>query len=261
MNCRIDALPAFINAETVQNFISEGPIHYGQYRFGYCHWVELAGDDSPGEAYSGGFLPYSAKPGDPRHLFYMARSIRVSLPELTIDKKRRYDHRAWQAFDLERRVLPKAEFMDKFGKTGLTSAFCWMKNRFGEAYLQPERLQYILEKPFLTGIMVWTQKDHLTAFALIAQGDWGAHYWYVFYQNDPGLETAPGHGYLLDFLEWARGEHLPHAYLGTGYGKKSRYKSRGLSGIEWWEGGNWNKEKEKLVRFQEADDRQTARQP
>jgi hypothetical protein len=229
-------------------------MHYGQYRFGYCLWMELTEPESLKEAYSSGFLPFSAEPGDPRHLFYMARSIRISLPDFQIDKKRRYDHRHWEAFTLKRSLMTKDDFLAKFGQKALTAAFTWMKNRFGEAYLKPERLHYILEKPFLRDVIVWTREQHLTAFALIVRGDWGAHYWYVFYENDPDRQTPPGHGYLVDFLEWARSEHLPHAYVGTGYGGKSRYKTRGLSGIEWWDGNVWNGDKDKLARFQEADD-------
>jgi hypothetical protein len=238
----------------VRKFISEGPMHYGQYRFGYCLWMELEAADAVEPAYSGGFLPFSAEPHDPRHLFYMARSIRISLPELGVDKKRRYDHRSWLAFGFKRDLMAKSEFLARFGPRALTSAFTWMQNRFGEAYLKPERLHYILDKPYLREVMTWTLDGQLNAFALIVSGPWGAHYWYVFYQNDPDRQSAPGHGYLLDFLDWARDENLPHAYLGTGYGIKSRYKTRGLAGVEWWDGNHWSRDKDRLVRSQEADE-------
>jgi hypothetical protein len=252
----MDASPVFINAMGVRKFISEGPAHYGQYRFGYCLWLELEDREALDQAYPAGFLPFSAEPGDPRHLFYMARSLRIALPDFAADKKRRYDHRTWQAFGLQRTLLPKAEFLRKYGPQALTTALTWMQNRFGEAYLKPERLHYILDKPFLTNVLTWTRKDHLAAYALIVRGDWGAHYWYVFYENDPGMTTAPGHGYLVDFLDWAQSESLPHAYIGTGYGTKSRYKTRGLTGVEWWNGNEWNRDKDRLVRSQEADDAQ-----
>jgi hypothetical protein len=228
-------------------------MHYGQYRFGYCLWMELEGADSTAHAYPAGFLPFSAEPLDQRHLFYMARSIRISLPEFGLDKKRRYDHRHWQAFDLQRTILPKAEFLMKYGPQALSAAFTWMQNRFGQAYLKPERLHYILDKPYLQDVMTWTLDGQLKAFALIVRGGWGAHYWYVFYENDPELTTAPGHGYLVDFLDWAREEGLPHAYIGTGYGTKSRYKTRGLTGVEWWDGNEWCGDKDRLGRSQEAD--------
>lgn len=238
----------------VRKFVSEGPMHYGQYRFGYCLWMEIQEADPLHEAYSGGFLPFSAEPGDPRHLFYMARSIRVSLTDFRIAKKRRYDHRQWESYDLERSLMGKRDFLVKFGQQALTSAYTWMQHRFGEAYLKPARMHFILEKPFLKEILAWTRAGQLVAYALIVRGDWGAHYWYVFYQNEPGQESPPGHGYLVDFLGWAQSENLPYAYLGTGYGLKSQYKTRGLSGVQWWDGNDWNPDKEKLARFQEADD-------
>ncbi len=238
----------------VKRFRSEGPVLYGRYQFGYCEWVELDALNELGAVYAGGYLPYSAAPADPRHLFYMARSLRVDLAGFAMDKKRRYDHRVWEAFGLRRVAYPKAEFLGTHGGCVHDRAQEWMEARFGQAFLSGPRLAYILAKPFLTDVLAWFGGDALTAFALVVRGEWGAHYWYVFYRNGAPREQPPGHGYLIDFLQWARAAGLPHAYLGTAYGRKSCYKSRGLAGIEFWDGNRWDADKARLAALQAADD-------
>lgn len=237
-----------------RTYKSEGPIHYGRYQFGYCEWMELSGTDSPEEPYTRGFLPYSADPGQSSHLFYMARSLRVDLSRFRLDKKRRYDHRSWAAWELKRTSMKKAEFLKIHGPIALIKAHRWMENRFGDAYLKEERLRYILGKPFLDDMLLWTAKGEIMAFALIVKGCWGAHYWYVFYLNDPGVPAPPGHGYLVDFIDWCRECGLSHAYLGTVYGRKSLYKSRGIEGIEFWNGNHWDSDRERLSMLQDIDE-------
>ena len=237
-----------------RTYKSEGPIHYGRYQFGYCEWMELSARESPEEPYLKGFLPYSADPGQPSHLFYMARSLRVDLQRFRLEKKRRYDHRRWAAWNLRRTVMKKADFLENYGPVARIKAHRWMENRFGDAYLKQDRLQYILEKPFLDDILVWTDREDLTGFALIVKGHWGAHYWYVFYLNDPGVAAPPGHGYLVDFIDWCHHTGLSHAYLGTAYGHKSLYKSRGIEGIEFWNGNRWDNDRERLTLLQNIDE-------
>lgn len=239
-----------------RKFRSEGPILYGKYQFGYCEWAEWDASgtvDELGELYGSGYLPYSADPADLTHRFYMARSLRVHPAHAGLDKRRRYDHRAWQAFGLSREHLSKQAFLDRHGAEAPSLAAGWMENRFGSAFLSPERYAYILDKPYLQDVLVWRSGDFLSAFALIVRGSWGAHYWYVFYANGTGQPHAPGHGYLVDFIQWAAGENLPAAYLGTAYGEKSRYKARGISGIEFWDGSCWNADRAELRLRQAAD--------
>jgi hypothetical protein len=238
---------------STHRFKSEGPILYQKYQFGYCEWLESTTGNDLEEAYTGGFLPWSGDPQDPRHLFYMARSLRADMQSLSLDKKRRYDHREWQSFQLARKCLEKEKFLSEYGNGALQLAQTWMKQRFGDAYLQPDRLRYILGKPFLRHILTWSDQSRLKAFALVVREAWGAHYWYVFYDNDPSRPCPPGHGYMIDFLEWVGDQNLQYAYLGTAYGRKSLYKSRGITGVEFWDGNEWSADKGKLARFQEAD--------
>lgn len=227
---------------------------YSDFQFGYTNWLEVYSSEDLLEAYPHGYLPFSGDISDPRHLFYMARSLRVNLSQFTVDKKRRYDHRDWQKFGLQREHLTKEQMVEQFGAESLLElAAIWMAPRFGKRALPLDRLAYILSKPFVQDFLVWKKGTELEAFALIVQGIWGAHYYYVFYRNGSGIDTAPGHGYLIDFLHWAWENGHDHAYLGTYYGKKSQYKSRGISGVEFWDGNEWNPDKREMARLLEED--------
>lgn len=233
---------------------AEGPQLYGNFLTGTIDWAEATGISDLAQVYGLGYLPYSGDTADPRHLFYNARSLRVNLTRFSIKKKRRYDHRTWLDFGLQRQHLSKEAFVNQYGIILFDRASQWMEPRFGEAALPRERLRYILEKPFLQDVMAWRDKTELAAFALVVSGEWGAHYWYVFYRNGGNLTTAPGHGFLVDFLTWCHTEGLPYAYLGTAYAGKSMYKSRGISGAEFWDGRQWNPDMDQLTRLQGLDD-------
>lgn len=238
-----------------RKFIADGPNLYGKYLKGSIKWAELTHSTDLGEIYSGGYLPYSGDTADSRHLFYMARSLRVDLDWYSLDKKRRYQQKAWAQFGLQRVLLSKTAFLETYGSEMTELAYLWMEPRFGEDSLPRERFAYILSKPYLNSILTWQEAGELVAFALLAAGSWGAHYWYVFYRNGTGIPSAPGHGYLVDFIDWARSENLPYAYLGTSYATKSRYKSRGIRGISFWDEDNWSTDKAELAILLENDER------
>ena len=74
----------------MRTFCSEFQTRYETYSFGYCLYAELERLDELAAVYDAGYLPYSGDPGEPRLLFYRARSLRVRLADLAMDKKRRY---------------------------------------------------------------------------------------------------------------------------------------------------------------------------
>lgn len=237
-----------------RKFIAEGPNLYGKYLRGPINWAELTSDGDLGDIYAGGYLPYSGDTTDPRHLFYMSRSLRVDLAGFSLEKKRRYDHRSWQCHGLRNELMPKEAFMNEFGHVMSDLAYKWMEPRFGDDALARDRFAYILSKDFLNRILIWKEDGELVAFALIVWGNWGAHYWYVFYKNGTGSKHAPGHGYLVDFVQLAKSHGLPFAYLGTSYGKKSRYKSRGIRGTCFWDDTAWINQRDQLTRLLTEDD-------
>ncbi|MGC9450569.1 MAG: hypothetical protein ACP5I4_03905 [Oceanipulchritudo sp.] len=243
-----------------RKFQSDPPNLYGKYRPSRGEWLELEGDDredSLETAYAEGFLPYSGNPGDCRHLFYRARSVRVRVDAFSMDKKRRYARRLWQGFGQQRTELTKSVFLKRHGPGVAGLAREWMRSRFGKPYLDPARMDYILGRPFLKQILAWTLGEELIAYALIVPSRQGAHYWFVFYKNNDPSSLPSGEGYLIDFLHWCKERNLRYAYLGTAYGEASRYKTRGLEGVEFWDGEQWNSDRMQLRRLRQQDETQS----
>lgn len=237
-----------------RKFKSEGPGLYGRYQLGKCDWLELLNGDDPEPAYAEGFLPYSGRPENPRHLFYMARSLRVRVRDFGLSKGRRYDHRLWQSFELQRRVLDKRAFLEAHGHRYMDLAMAWMAARFGQPYLSPKRIGYVAGKPFLDTVICWYRGEALFAYALVVRCGAMAHYWYCFYRYNEAGDDPPGAGFLTDFLYWCCEEEVELAYLGTAYGKGSRYKSRGIAGVEFWNTNRWESSKTALAELQVRDD-------
>ena len=236
-------------------FRTEGPVDYGSYTFGYRLWLQLEEGEAAGEAYARGYLPWSADPEGPQRLFYCARSLRVPIGELKISKGRRYEYRRWRELELNRERLSKQEFLDRLGeKKVLRLARKWMKDRFAEPYLAEERLRYLLASPLFTTVLLWSrEKKDPAAFAFLVEADKLLHYWFVFYSAKGSDTPVNGSGFLTDFVHFAREEGVTHAYLGTGYGRKSRYKWRGLRPVEFWDGGEWSRDRQELGRRQENE--------
>jgi hypothetical protein len=239
----------------VRFFTTEGPVDYGSYCFSYRLWLQLEEGDAPEEAYERGYLPWSADADGPHRLFYCARSLRVPVGELKLSKSRRYDYRQWQEHGLNRERLSKQEFLGRLGeKKVLRLARKWMKDRYVEPYLSEERLRFLLSSPLFSTVLLWSrEKKDPAAFAFLVEAENLLHYWFVFYSAKEGDATVNGSGFLTDFVHFAREAGVTQAYLGTGYGRKSRYKWRGIRPVEFWDGGEWSRDRKELGRRQEND--------
>jgi hypothetical protein len=239
----------------VRFFKTEGPVDYGSYSFSYRLWLQLEGGEAAEEAYARGYLPWSADPEAPQRLFYGARSLRVPIGELKLSKGRRYEYRQWQEQRLKRERLCKQEFLERLGeKQVLRLARKWMKHRYAEPYLSEERLRFLLASPLFTTVLLWSrEKKGPAAFAFLVEAENLLHYWFVFYSAKESDTSVNGSGFLTDFVHFAREAGVTHAYLGTGYGRKSRYKWRGIRPVEFWDGEDWSRDREDLGRRQEND--------
>lgn len=237
-------------------FTTEGPVHYARYTFSYQHWLQLEPGEPAHPAYDLGYLPYSADPQSPHGLFYRARSLRIPLPQLQIAKKRRYDHRAWLAFSLHSRLFEKDAFLQIHSPDALCRlAQEWMAQRFDAPYLPPDRFHFLLKAPSLSHILAWFQPNgELAAFAFLVLDAPAAHYWFCFYPAPPDQPHPQGHGFLTDCLLTLQSHHpFTFAYLGTAYGMPSRYKSRGLHPVQFWDGQQWSADRSDLHHRQSLD--------
>lgn len=235
--------------------IAERPILYNRYRLGPGPWLHCDDSARLDRIYGNGFLPLS-KPHPAPQRFFAARSLRIECAVWKVEKKRRHQQRAWDRFGLHREALPRASFIERYGEHASAIATAWMEARFGTAYLDPQRLRFVLTHPMVNTVLTWSSGPHLKAFAPLIQGAWGAHYWFVFYNEAPA--SPQGHGFLMDFLLWVRDEGLPFAYLGSVYGLQSLYKWRGFEGVTFRENDHWCPDKERLGALLAEDDRTSA---
>lgn len=231
-------------------FIAERPVLYNRYPLGPGRWMACEDPAVLGQVYGHGLLPLSREHPAPWR-FFEARSLRVETALWHPHKKRRHQQRAWEAFRLRRFALPRESFLQQ-QPAAAEQALAWMEARFGTPYLERQRLNFLLHHPLVTTVLTWFGGDELVAFALLVDGNWGAHYWFVFYEEGPG--KPPGHGYLMDFILWARERGLPYAYLGSTYGRPSLYKWRGFEGAAFWTGSEWSSDRARLAACLEADD-------
>lgn len=237
-------------------FIGERPVLYNRYRLGPGPWIRCEEPAALGPIYGHGMLPLSREHSGPWR-FFEARSLRVETALWHPHKKRRHQQRSWEAYSLRREALSREDFLQRH-RDAASQAHSWMEARFGAAYLDPQRLHFLLHHPLVGTVLTWS-RDRLEAFALLVHGDWGAHYWFVFYEASP--TAPPGHGYLMDFLAWTRTEGLPFAYLGSVYGRQSLYKWRGFAGAAFWTGKDWSTDRARLAAALDQDDARPASSP
>jgi len=233
----------------MKTFAREFGHDYSNYRFGYCRYAEVEGLEEIPEVYAGGYLPYSGDPADPRHLFYMARSLRVPLGQPIFGKSRRYLQRRFETeTGIEFRVHEKVEFLAAAGKSGELEARVesWVGMRFGQSYMGRERLHYVLSKPWLNTLFEARAEGRAIAYALVCRWPDAAHFWFSFYDPQFRPELSPGLWLMGRSMEWAAGQQLRHIYLGTVYAPSSAYKFQGVNRCEFWDGSAWNADRDLL---------------
>jgi hypothetical protein len=234
-------------------FYQESPVDYQNYGFPYRVWAEWENTEPLENVWSCGFLPFSGDPEEPRHLFYLARSVRYELSKFALRKQRRYDFRAVEASAPRWEVGRKESILSTLPENWRDLAKEWMRLRFGDAYLSPARLDYILRKPYCSHFATVWLGEELIAVALLGVGEAAAHYWYAFY--DPQrLGSAPlGKWLIAKAAFWAREIGLAHLYVGTGYRAKAGYKAQGIEGAQFFDGRRWNSDMEEFKRRLASD--------
>jgi len=221
---------------------------YANYKFAYTRYAILEDPAELDQIYPLGYLPYSADVAEAIHRFYMARSLRFTLSELQIDKKRRHLQRQIATSAIQTRILDRRQLMEHCDEQWQARVISWMEKRFDKAYLSSDRLKYILSKPFANRLMSIELNERPFADILLCCGQESAHYWFAFYNPHSKACDSTGKWLISHFLEWAKTENFKYAYLGTAYAETSAYKFQGLSPIEFWDGTQWNPNKEELKK-------------
>jgi leucyl-tRNA---protein transferase len=238
----------------VRLFLHESSIDYARYHFAYTQWAELPPEEDPGAAYAEGFLPASHDLAEKRCLFYRARSLRLDLGRLALDKKRRYLHRRAAEAGLRWERQSLASFRDIAPAGWSERLLGWVAQRHDPPFMTAARLAYLLERPFLRQVVtIHAGEQWVGLVCLPAARDW-AHYWFCFF--DPTWEPtlSPGKWILAETAHRLRESGTRHLYLGTAYGPKSAYKFQGFTaGVEFFDGEGWSDDLTELARRQGFD--------
>ncbi len=234
-------------------FTSEFAHDYSTYSFGYTLHAAYEPTDDLKEIYDSGFLPYS---GDPNayNLMYMARSVRVRIPEFQATSENR---RIFRKFDdtFVARILTQTELQTD---TEFQELFLnYFKTRHGAGVMGEERLKGILNSALpLRGIRYETKDGALAAAVFEPAGNSWTHFWFPAY--DPSyIGSSFGMWLMLDGVRRAEKEKKAHLYLGTAYGEKARYKLN-IPNLEFWNGEQWVYDEKLLKQAMHSDEQRHA---
>lgn len=236
----------------MRTFHSEYGYTYGrQYAFGYTTYAEYEAGDKPEDLYTQGFLPRSADPEEQR-TFYMCRSVRVPTHN-------------WQPTSENRRILKKLDGLFTYttlaresltNDTHLRDCFlAYFARQHGDNVMSPERLIGILTTPLPLVVTRLEHKGTPVAYVFEIVTDTFTHYWYSCW-TEAYSDTSIGMWIMVDVVRRAVDASRTHAYLGTAYGAKGKYKTN-LSPLEFWDGAHWNADEKLLARYIQEDHERT----
>lgn len=214
-------------------FHAEFAHDYGTYAFGYQVHAELSPGEDARTAYANGFLPRSNDP-EIRNRFYMARSVRIPLPEHRLTSENR---RVLRKFDdaLSIEHLSREELAQD---TGFRKLFLsYFDERHGIGIMSAVRLEGILSTPLPLRGVRYCEGGTVVGYAVEVAGDSYLHYWYPVFAPER-VHSSLGMWMMLDAARRAKDEEKAHLYLGTAYGAKGRYKMN-LEPLEFWDGETW----------------------
>jgi len=218
----------------MRQFSREFGHSYETYSFGYCNFAVREAEDSLGNLYARGFLPYSGTL-DIRDTFYMARSARLTLASLTLtSENRRIAKKHDGKFTKER--IPVSEF-DSRDESFLSFCLEYFKARHGNA-MPRERLEFILSLKLISHIVVYKKDDTVIGYVFEVSDTQMTHFWYSFYDLSY-LKQSLGLWLMLDSIRDSKEAGREHFYLGTAYGEKGLYKTN-FEPLEFWDGETWN---------------------
>lgn len=228
-------------------FFSEFAHDYSTYAFGYQAHAELEPGENAATAYEHGFLPRSNEPSV-HNRFYMARSVRVPTERFAPSSENR---RVLKKFDglFTTTLLSREELVasEEFRSLFLS----YFAGKHGEQVMSKERLEGILSTVLPLRGVRYANETGTIGYALEAAGDGYLHYWYPVYQLSHA-NTCLGMWMMIDAIRRAKDEGRAHAYLGTAYGEKGRYKIN-FEPLQYWNGEAWVEDSSALKALVKKD--------
>lgn len=232
-------------------FYAESAPHYNSYTFPYGIYCLPETPEDYCEAYDSGFLPYTGNP-DLRHsIFYKARSLRISLEKFDESSESRRLARKFGNISISIREGTKELMTDP---VFLNFALEYASERFQKGELGRERLDYLLSRPYLTGIKIFALGDEDLAYLLYCAHGRHFHYWFSFYSLNFPNDLPLGKYVMWRSIHHAMEKGFKYIYLGTCYGSKSLYKARDFKGVEFHDGNIWIPNLKQLKTICKLDD-------
>lgn len=220
-------------------FFSEYQADYSKYYFPYQIYLKREENDDLDKIFSMGFLPSRMK----LYLFYLARSLRVSLDRFKLSSENRRILRKTEDINLE--VVDLKDFKYHYSIGKLASDF--YKKRFGKGVMSAYRIKWLLTSGACTHVIICTDKSKggkIIGYCPSVMTSNLLHYAYPFYDLNY-LNKNVGMGMMLKAALFAKDKDLKFVYLGTVYTKTSLYKVQ-FSGVEYFSGSGWSDDVSKL---------------
>ncbi|MBM3208666.1 hypothetical protein FJZ40_00010 [Candidatus Shapirobacteria bacterium] len=209
---------------------------YEKYYFPYQVWLLKEDKDSLEEIYNLGFLPIRNLPG----VFYLSRSVRVSLEKFSPSSENRRVLRRTSDFNFEFMAL------DQFGYTSAVQKFCkdYMDKRFGKGQMSVADIKSVFRKGVYNRIFIGKKGKEEVGYALCLAAENLIQYAHAFYDLK-FLSLNLGARMMLQAVMWGKENGKKYAYLGTCYEKSALYKTE-FSGVEFFNGFRWSDNLEEL---------------
>jgi arginyl-tRNA--protein-N-Asp/Glu arginylyltransferase len=211
---------------------------YSSYRFPYCVYGIKEEGDSYHDLYSRGFLPYSNDTEITDEIYYLARSVRIDLKQhVNKFKQNNVFNKFAKVFgdqSLTFQRIPKEKLSSD------ASFIQWCLEHSKDHFLKPERLKYILERPYLKEVLKITCGDRLMAYLLIVDENRDfIHVWFSFYDTLTGMNDF-GKWMLLNTIDWSKMQGYQYFYIGTCYPPGGFYKLTLSPSTGYFDGEKWS---------------------
>ena len=221
--------------------------NYNQYQFPYCIYAIKESHDVYHDIYAKGFLPYSNDLEMEEEIYYLAKSVRIPLLEHHFNYKqnnilnklsKKYDE---SGFCFEIKEKDELINQDYF--------IAWCLNNAKNDFLSPERLQYILSRPYLKEILeISYQKKTLAYILPIHTYKDFFHVWFSFYDTKIA-ENDFGKMILLKTISWCKSTGYEYFYIGTCYNLTAFYKLTLSPQAEFFTGNGWSRDVSSLKKI------------
>ena len=211
---------------------SEGTPDYTNYIFPYVIWAFPEQGEDVSRIFDAGFLPSSRL----LDRFYMARQIRISLPNFALSSENRRVLR--KCGDVGFELLPREKF--NYSESRRAAFKKYADEKFGADVMTFERLDELFHSPMVTHVLQFIRASGEDAgtVALYLVEKRLAFYYYAFYDLEiPNRNLGI---YMMTVAAKLFAEDgYQHLYLGTCYSEKALYKTQ-FKGAEFFNGAGWS---------------------